>query len=227
MNAPLNFLRGSGIALGWLAVCSIFFPSALRAEVLASYTAPENPAGSGSPWAASGRSSQGSPTDSGESAWRIAPEKGNALNYFLREPETLLIEAFEKGWRYSARVRLDHTAHPVVDRNVVTLGVENPQAREAFVLGVRTNKDNGELILEVNKKTIALPGVAADAFHEYAMTYDPVSKTVQIAVDGEVVAPDVSAVPTDRWFLRWGHSSITARGAAEWAWVKFESPVKS
>lgn len=213
--ARLVFVVASGIFL---------LLTSARAEVLASYRAPENPLSpsEGTLWAAAGRITAGGAVEQPEPAWRIAPEAGNSLNYRLVDPESILKSAFATGWKYTARIRLDPTVASPIDRFVASLGVENQEKKEAFVLSVRSNEDVGGLFVEINKKIVPLPDLAADGFHTYAMTYDPQSSTVQLEVDGKAIPEAFPAAPSDRWFLRWGHSSVAPRGAAEWAFVTFE-----
>jgi hypothetical protein len=226
MNSPLNLSRSkfqTGCVFTFVVGTFLSLVSA-NAEVLASYRAPENPtsASEGARWSAAGRASAGTAVEQPETAWRIAPTEGNSLNYALVDPESILKSAFTTGWKYTARVRLDPTVASPIDRFVASLGVENAEKKEAFVMSVRSAGDTGELFVEINKKTVPLPNLATDDFHTYVMTYDPSSSSVQLTVDGEAVSETFPSAPTDRWFLRWGHSSITPRGAAEWALVTFE-----
>lgn len=222
MNSPLNLVRGF---LGGAALVFIMAPLPVRAEVEALYTAPGNPLQKDSNWKASGRTTGGAEVETPELAWRIAPEKGQALSYFVAEPKNLLRKAFAEGWKYTARVRLDPGSLPFIGRYVASLGVENAENHQAFVAWICTNEAHGGLQVEINRKVVPLPGLSPTEFHEYAITYDPATATASLTVDGETVAGSISPEKTDRWFLRWGHQSGSIPGAAEWASVKFESPV--
>ncbi len=210
------------MGFGWFLLWAL--PLCLRAEIIVSYTAPSSPTLSDSAWASAGRAGGGTDVDSPEPAWRIAPTEGNALSYAIPDPDELLRDAFTKGWKYSARLRLDPSPKLPIGRHVATLGVENADKKEAFVAWVRTDEADGSLMVEFNRQIIRLPDLAANAYHEYAIIYDPASASAQLLVDGLAVAENIPAVTTDRWFLRWGHNSVAARGAAEWAAVKFEAP---
>jgi hypothetical protein len=227
MNSPLNLIRSMSWASFVLVVASgIFpFPASARAEVLALYRAPGNPLTSseGTRWAAAGRTTAGAAVEQPEPAWRIAPQAGNALSYSLMDPESVLQSAFAMGWKLTARFRLDPTVASPTERFVASLGMENADKKEAFVFSARTAEGTGELFVEINKKTVPLPDLAPDAFHTYVMTYDPKSSTVELSVDGHAIPEAFPPAKTDRWFLRWGHSSISPRGAVEWASVVFES----
>jgi len=221
MNSPLN-LSLKGCCFGWFLLCVI--PLSLRSEVVASYTAPSDPSLPEWGWTSAGRAGGGTEVDKPEPAWRIAPNEGNALSYAKPDAEDMLRDAFTKGWKYSARVRLDPSSTIPIGRYVATLGVENAEKKESFVAWVRTDESDGTLLVEFNRTIIRLPDLAADAYHDYAIIYDPASSRARLTVDGQAVAEDIPAVTTDRWFLRWGHSSVNARGVAEWASLKFEVP---
>lgn len=225
MNSPLNFLKES-LFFG-LVLLGSFPLLPVSAEVIADYLAPASPASSESGWTTAGRAKAGALVKTPEPAWRIAPEEGNALSYSIATAESLLPDAFAKGWKFSARIRLDPAVVTPIGRHVATLGVENADKKEAFILWVRTDEADGGLLVELNRKVVRLPGLAPDAFHDYAMIYDSAAASVRLVVDGTVVAEGISPTPTDRWFLRWGHQSVSARGVAEWAAVKFEAPAPS
>lgn len=223
MDSPLNSIC---VRLRRLCAAGLFLVGLVPAvaESAASYLAPVNPTSPEAGWKSAGRASGGSPIDKPEPAWRIAPAPDTALSYSYPEPEDLLRKAFSEGWKFSARLRLDLSSAPEIGRHVASLAVENPEKKEAFVLWIRSTDGNTALVAELNGKLYPLPGLAPDAFHTYAMAYDPVTSTVNLTADGQAVSDGIRPAETERWFLRWGHSSISAHGAAEWVSVDFATP---
>lgn len=220
MNSPMN-LAGS-LRLIWPVLICFGGLISASAEILAAYTANSLPGEQG--WKSAGRGNLAALVENGEPALAIKSAPEASLNFNFPDAEDILKKAFAEGWKFSARVKADLAATPQITRYAICFAVESEEKKMAFVFSLRTSEEHGGLVADINGKIIPLSTQDPAAFHDYAMIYHPDTSTVSLSVDGDVLASDISAAKSQRWFLRWGNSSVSAKGESEWASVAFEVP---
>jgi hypothetical protein len=199
--------------------------NASEPRVVAEYKGGENPLeGSDTQWKNSGRITNGEVVTEPEQAWRIwRGEIQGALNFFLPDPENVLAEIRGQRWRMTARLRLDLSKQPNVQPNGAAMSLIFNDPGEEYAFNLCYDQERQQAYVKINRRTIPLPDLDVEKFHEFSIEFDPSTQQVNFLLDGKQIGESTTANPVnERWRVFWGQRSVNSPAASEWASVKLE-----
>lgn len=163
-------------------------------------------------------------TPGGTAAWNLSDDSSNRVRFYRYGiPVARQREIDQSGWVYRARIRV--VAGEAVPDGGVWL--ETSSIRQRFMLALGRQADGDPVIRLMSAvgpgvfegTPIALEGLG-DGFHLYELTYDPVTATARVQVDGVTYADGYAGARGNLGAAFWGVGIQTANANADFGLVE-------